>query len=136
MKPPRSGRPAAGSRLFGTHRATANTSTAPSATLNQNTARQPDTPTSSPPTTGPSASASPDTADHAPRARARSPRSGNSWRITDSVPGSLAAAPTPMTARPAITHAALVATAAISDPAQNTTTPPSISHFRPYRSAS
>jgi hypothetical protein len=41
-----------------------------------------------------------------------------------------------MTARPAITIATLPATAHMTEPAQNTTMPASITHLRPNRSAS
>jgi hypothetical protein len=44
---------------------------APKTRLNQKTARHDQMPTRMPPMTGPMASASPDTAAHAPRARAR-----------------------------------------------------------------
>src|SRR5579875_4116048 len=92
--------------------------TVPTTTLNQNTARQPATPTRVPPMTGPRAIANPDTAAHAPRAWARTRSSGNRCRITDSVPGSEAAAPRPITTRPAMSQGTEGATAPKTEPAQ------------------
>ncbi len=56
--------------------------------------------------------------------------------MTDSVPGSDAAAPTPITARPAISVPTLGASADSTDPAQKTTMPASSTHLRPSRSPS
>src|SRR5579875_693797 len=118
------------------NRTSATSSTAPRPRLNQKTARQSSRFTSSAPMTGPSASDSPDTADQAPSARARCVRSGNSCRITDSVPGSEAAAPMPITARPPMTQPTDGATAHMTEPPQNTTMPAAMIHFRPSRSPS
>ena len=64
--------------------------------------RQFQTPTSTPPTTGPAASAKPEVPAQTPIARLLALASGYRWRSIDSVPGSLAAAPRPITARPAM----------------------------------
>ena len=56
--------------------------------------------------------------------------------MMDSVPGSLAAAPTPMTTRPAINMSTLLASAARTDPAQKTATPASMIRLRPRMSPS
>ena len=82
------------------------------------------------------ASASPDTAAHAPRARARMRRSGKIWRIIDSVPGSEAAAPTPMMTRPTTSSSGLVESAQTTDPMQKIATPISITRLRPKLSPS
>src|SRR5581483_11881300 len=58
------------------------------------------------------------------------------WRMSESVPGSDAAAPTPITIRPAMSIDGLVATAASTEPAQKIPTPVSITRFRPSRSPS
>ncbi len=102
MKPGMSNRARTGSELSGRTMAAATRATIPKIRLNQNTARQDHSPTSTPPMTGPMASASPDTAAQIPSARARRRRLGYRCRIMDSVPGSEHAAPIPMTTRPAI----------------------------------
>ena len=58
------------------------------------------------------------------------------WRISESVPGSDAAAPTPITTRPAMRKDVPVASAAITEPPQKIATPASITFFRPKRSPS
>ena len=93
---------ASGSALSGRIMAPSTSAASPKTRLNQKMARQFHTPTSAPPTTGPSARARPDTAAQTPMARSRLRRSVYRCRSIDSVPGSLAAAPSPMTARPAI----------------------------------
>jgi hypothetical protein len=52
----------------------------------------------------------------------------------DKVPGSEAAAPTPMTTRPAMRKSVSGATAAMTDPAMNTATPVNMTFLRPSRS--
>ena len=52
----------------------------------------------------------------------------------DKVPGSDAAAPIPMTTRPAMSMSVVGATAAITEPAQKTATPASMTFLRPKRS--
>jgi hypothetical protein len=52
----------------------------------------------------------------------------------DSVPGSLAAAPSPMTARPAMSTPGLGARAHSTEPAQNTPAPASMTFLRPSSS--
>ena len=54
--------------------------------------------------------------------------------ITDSVPGSLAAAPRPMMARPAISVCGLGASAQSTEPAQKTAAPESMTFLRPSSS--
>ena len=56
--------------------------------------------------------------------------------MMESVPGSLAAAPTPMITRPAINQSALPANAATTDPAQKIATPASMMRLRPRMSPS
>ena len=78
------------------------------------------------------------------RARRRRPRrrprgrgarsSAKMCRSTDSVPGSLAAAPRPMMARPAISVCAFGASAQTTEPAQKTPAPVSITFLRPSSS--
>ena len=97
-------------------------------------ARQSQTPVSAPPMTGPSARARPDTPAQTPTARARLRSPVYRWRSMDRVPGSLAAAPRPMTARPAISTPTLGASADRTDPAQNMPTPASMTRLRPNSS--
>ena len=99
-------------------------------------ARQLENPTSAPAMTGPSARASPETAAQTPSASARVSRSGYTWRMIDSVPGSLAAAPIPMTTRPPMSQSTLPASAAMTEPAQKMATPASMTRFRPRMSPS
>ncbi len=54
--------------------------------------------------------------------------------ITDSVPGSLAAAPRPMMARPAMSVCGLGASAQSTEPAQKTPAPASMTFLRPSSS--
>ena len=56
--------------------------------------------------------------------------------MIDSVPGSLAAAPTPMITRAAIRVETVGASAPNSEPPMNTARPPSITRLRPRRSPS
>src|SRR6266550_3294853 len=58
--------------------------------------RQSNASSSQPPTIGPSAIATPVIAPHSPIARARSPRSVNTFEISESVEGNTIAAPTPI----------------------------------------
>ena len=96
--------------------------------------RQSETSSSQPPTIGPSAIAAPVIAPHMPIARARSPRSVNTFVISDSVEGNTIAAPTPITARAAISWPGL----SISPPARlatpKTDRPASSIPLRPNRS--
>ena len=84
--------------------------------------------------TGPRASARPDTAAQTPMAQSRLRLSVYRCRSIDRVPGSLAAAPSPMTARPAISTPGFGARAHSTDPAQKTPAPDSITIFRPNSS--
>ena len=96
--------------------------------------RQSKSSSSQPPTIGPSAIATPVVAPHKPIARARSPRSVNTFVISDSVDGKTIAAPRPITARAAISAPAL----SVSPPARlaipNTDSPASSIPLRPNRS--
>jgi len=96
--------------------------------------RQSETSSSQPPTIGPSAMAAPVIAPHRPIARARSPRSVNTFAISDSVDGNTIAEPTPITARAAISWPGL----SIRPPARlatpNTARPASSISLRPNRS--
>ncbi len=56
--------------------------------------------------------------------------------MIESVPGSLAAAPTPMTTRAATSVETVGASAPNSEPPMNTPRPPSITRLRPRRSPS
>ncbi len=134
MNPAQSLRADIGSALSGTVIHAATKIAAPAAKLNQNTSRQPPMPTRMPPKTGPSARARPEMAAHTPSARARAARCGYMCRMTESVPGSQAAAPTPMIAREAMSESTFGARAPSRDPATNTATPPSIIRLRPRRS--
>src|SRR5215469_11261440 len=132
--PGTSTRPAPGSALSGRIMAATSTAARPKVTSNNMIPRQLHTPTSAPPRTGPSASEKPDTAAQTPSARLRLRSSAYSCLIMDSVPGSLAAAPSPITARPAIRIAMLGASADIVAPAQYTPAPASITFLRPNSS--
>ena len=89
---------------------------------------------SQPPTIGPSAIAAPELAPHSPIARARSPRSVNTFDRSDSVAGKIIAAPSPITQRAAISWPGVV----ISPPAMlespSTPNPASSIPLRPRRS--
>ena len=133
-KPPRSVRGAFGSRDVGTYR----TAMAPAITaigaIAKKMLRQSEISSSQPPTIGPSAIAAPVVAPHKPIARARSPRSVNTLVSSDSVEGNTIAAPTPITARAAISAPALF----INPPARlatpKTDRPASSIPLRPNRS--
>ena len=132
--PAMSTRCASGSALSGSTISPATRATSPKARLNQKIARQFHTPTSAPPMTGPTARASPDTAAQTPTARVRVRSSVYRCRSIDRVPGSLAAAPRPITARPAMTRPIFGASAASTEPAQKMPTPISITRLRPNSS--
>src|SRR5947208_57312 len=125
---------AVGSALSGRMIAATISAASPKARLNQKMPRQLHTPASTPPTTGPAASANPDVAAHTPTARLLARASGYRWRSMDRVPGSLAAAPRPITARPAMSVWTFGASAHRTDPAQKTPTPASMTFFRPSSS--
>ena len=98
IAPGMSTRCASGSALSGSTISPATSAARPKNRLNQKIARQSHTPTSAPPKTGPTARARPDTAVQTPRALVRVRSSVYRCRSIDSVPGSLAAAPSPITA--------------------------------------
>jgi len=132
--PAMSTRCASGSALSGRTSIPRPSAAAPKARLNQKIARQSQIPVSTPPMAGPRASASPQTAVQTPTALSRSRSSGYRWRSMDSVPGSLAAAPRPITARPAIRTGALGTMAHSTEPAQKTAAPASMTRLRPNSS--
>jgi hypothetical protein len=72
---------------------------------------------SSPPTSGPAAAPTAATALHTPMASARSRRSGNTARSTDSVAGMIIAPPTPSSTRAATSTCGLPAAAASAEAA-------------------
>ena len=127
-------RAAVGSALSGRMTAATMSAASPNARLNQKMPRQLHTPVSTPPTTGPAASANPDVAAHTPTARFLARASGYRWRSMDRVPGSLAAAPRPITARPAMSVWTFGASAHRTEPAQKTPAPASMTFFRPSSS--
>jgi hypothetical protein len=96
--------------------------------------RQSETSSNQPPTIGPSAIAAPVIAPHKPIACARSRRSVNTFEISDSVEGNTIAAPTPITARAAISWPGL----SMNPPARlaipKTDKPASSMPLRPNRS--
>ena len=89
---------------------------------------------SQPPTMGPSAIATPAIAPHRPMARARSRRSVKTLEISERVAGKVMAAPSPITARVAISWAGLVVNPPARLAAPNTVSPASSIPLRPNRS--
>ena len=89
---------------------------------------------SQPPTIGPSAIATPALAPHRPMARARSARPVNTFEIRESVAGNVIAAPSPITARAAISCAGLVVKPPATLATPNTARPASSMPLRPRRS--
>ena len=89
---------------------------------------------SQPPTIGPIAMATPPIAPHKPMARARSPRSVKTLEMSDSVAGNVIAAPSPITARAAMSCGAVVVNPPASDAAPTTASPASSMPLRPNRS--
>ena len=155
MNPGMSTRCASGSEFSGSTIIAAISAARPKITLNQKIPRQASglgrgaiplaaaggappievqTPMIAPPITGPRARPRPVTAAHTPRAQLRVRSSGYRWRSIDRVPGSLAAAPIPITARPAISSAMFVASADMTDPAQKIPAPISMTRLRPNSS--
>ena len=89
---------------------------------------------SQPPTIGPIAMATPALAPHKPMARARSLRSVKTLEISDSVAGKVMAAPSPITARAAMSCAGLVVKPPARLAAPTTARPASSMPLRPNRS--
>ena len=89
---------------------------------------------SNPPMIGPIATPTPATAAQTPMAFARSRGSANTWTRIDSVDGMMNAAPTPITARQAVSPLTSVIIAAPSEPARKTIRPESSIRRRPKRS--
>ena len=74
--------------------------------------------------------------DHIPMARARSRSVVKTLVRIDKVQGMRAAAPTPITARAAMSRSGLADQAASADPPPKTTSPPMNTNLRPTRSPS
>ncbi len=86
--------------------------------------------------TGPVAAPTAATAVHTPMARARSRRSGKTWRSIESVAGMIMAPPTPSRARAPISTAGVPAVAATADATPKSAYPDSRTRRRPIRSPS
>ena len=78
--------------------------------------------------------ATPPTAPHKPMARARSRRSVKTLEMSDSVAGKVIAAPRPITARAAMSSAAVVVNPPARDAVPTTASPASSMPLRPNRS--
>src|SRR5215472_2484584 len=89
---------------------------------------------SQPPTIGPSAMAIPALAPHRPMARARSARPVKTLVISESVAGKIMAAPSPITARAAMSWSGLVVKPPITLAVPKTASPASSIPLRPTRS--
>ena len=89
---------------------------------------------SQPPTIGPIAMATPAIAPHKPMARARSLRSVKTLEISESVAGNVIAAPSPITARAAMSCAGLVVKPPARLAVPTTASPASSMPLRPNRS--
>jgi len=103
-------------------------------TMNRNTLPHQKRPSSQPPTMGPAATPTPVVAPHSPIALARSARSVKTLAMSDRVDGKMAAAPTPITARAAISWAGVWHSDPARLPAANTPSPASSTPLRPTRS--
>src|ERR1700689_2838922 len=132
--PAGSTRAAVGAALSGRMTTAMTRAARPNARLNQKMPRQFQTPISTPPMSGPAARANPDVAAQMPIALLLALASGYRCRSIERVPGSLAAAPMPITARPAMSTPTFGASAHRTDPAQNTPTPASMTFFLPSSS--
>ena len=109
--------------------------TSPIGTLTQKIHGQARPSATAPPTTGPAIRASPVTPLKSPRAFPRSSR-GNAALRSAIASGITRAAPAPWTARAAINHPALLASAHAADAAMNTPRPATNRRRRPKRSPS
>jgi hypothetical protein len=107
----------AGSREVGTNKAPPTKVTAATGAMATKTLPHQKCSSSQPPVTGPRATPRPVMAPHTPMARARSPRSVYRLEMIDRVDGKISAAPTPITAR-----------TAISAPAVSTNPPTAVAH--------
>ncbi|MNS65769.1 hypothetical protein D3C72_989500 [compost metagenome] len=105
-------------------------------TLTRNTEPHQKCSSSAPPSTGPKAAPPEATEAQMPMARARSFSSQKLSRISDSVAGIIMAAPTPSSARAAISMPALGAKAAASEAPPNTARPAMNRRLWPRRSPS
>ena len=127
-------RPASGSRYSGSRLGPSSRSKPITGTATRNTALQWNHSMITPPTTGPIAPPIEKLAIHTPMANWRWRSSWNMLRIRDIVEGASVAPATPSSARVAISIAALVEYAAISDAAAKAAAPISSSLRRPMRS--
>src|SRR5215471_5714750 len=98
-----------GSREVGTHRAVIAATTAVTGTKNKKMLPHQNRSSSHPPAIGPSAIPTPALAPHTPMASARWRRTVNTLVSSDSVDGNIIAAPSPITARAAISCPLVVA---------------------------
>ena len=134
--PAKSGRlPAWGSWLSGTWRIVTHSATAASGTLMRKTRRQETASTSQPPRNGPIEVATPVSPDHAPIAEPWSSERKLAV-MSDRLPGTRIAPPTPWRARAAISAPMLGARPHSTDAAVNQTSPITNMRRRPYSSPS
>src|SRR5215472_16690967 len=114
VKPRQSTGGVRGSRESGTRQATSSPTTAAMGTMNKKMLPHQNRSSSQPPAIGPSAIPTPALAPHSPMASARWRRSVNTLVSSDSAEGNIIAAPSPITARAAVSWPDDVA----NDPAQ------------------
>ncbi len=132
--PARSVRGARGSREVGTYPATSAPASSAIGAIAKKMLRQSEASISQPPTIGPSAIAAPVIAPHSPMASARSPRSVNTLVRSERVEGKAIAAPTPITARAAISSPGVCISPPTTLATPNTDRPASSIPLRPNRS--
>ena len=128
------GRGGRGSRDVGTQTATSTIATAATGAIAKNTLPHQKCSRSQPPTIGPKATPIPTVAPHTPIALARSTRSVNTLDRIDSVLGKTMAAPTPITARAAISWPVEVPSEPAAVPIPKTARPVISAPLRPNRS--
>jgi hypothetical protein len=133
-KPRRSTAGARGSREVGTRQATSSATTAATGTMAAKMAPHQNRSSNQPPMIGPSAIPTPALAPHRPIASARSRRPANTLVSSERVAGNIIAAPSPITARAAISSSAEVANDPARLEAPNTARPASSMPLRPSRS--
>ena len=132
--PPRSIRGACSSRDVGTYLETRTAAIAATGAIAKKTLVQSKASSSQPPKIGPSAIAAPVVAPHSPIARARSPRSVNTFVSIDNVAGKTIAAPSPITHRAAISAPGVDVSPPATLASPNTASPVSNMPLRPRRS--
>jgi hypothetical protein len=133
-RPPTSTGGVDGSREVGTKRVAPRKVTAATGAMATKTLPHQKCSSSQPPLIGPRATPSPVMAPHNPMARARSPRSVYRLEMIDKVAGKITAAPTPITARTAISAPGLSTSPPTVVAHPNTASPVSRAPLRPYRS--